>query len=100
MIAGGIALWDANRKVQLLASLDFRIHDPGIPENVLTTIRNAELKAYDDMGLVRKAVEDTHAAQFQIMKIPLLASENCELVVCIYASRRSPCCFYRYFTRS
>ena len=58
MIAGGIALWDANRKVQLLASLDFRIHDPGIPENVLTTIRNAELKAYDDMGLVRKAVED------------------------------------------
>lgn len=58
ILAGGIALWDANRKVQLLASLDFRIHDPGIPENVLTAIRNAELKAYDDMGLVRKAVED------------------------------------------
>lgn len=59
MIAAGIALWDANRKVQLLASLDFRIHDPGIPENVLTAIRNAELKAYNDMGWVRKAVEDT-----------------------------------------
>lgn len=58
MIAGGIALWDANRKVQLLGALDFRIHDPGIPENVLTAIRNAELKAYRDMGLVRKAVED------------------------------------------
>ena len=41
MIAGGLALWDANRKVQLLASLDFRIHDPGIPENVLTTLGGA-----------------------------------------------------------
>lgn len=62
LCAGGLALWDANRRAQLLAELDFRTQGPSVPTNVLDSVRGAELHAYRDMGPLRKAAEDLQDA--------------------------------------
>lgn len=60
--AGAFAVWEAHRNAQLLATMDFRTHGPDVPDNVLDAVRGAELKAYDDMGPLRRTAEDLQDA--------------------------------------
>ena len=59
---GSFVMWDAYRRSQLLATMDFRTHGPVVPDNVLDTVRNAELQSYHDMGFFRQRAEDAQDA--------------------------------------
>lgn len=56
--AGAFALVEANRRSQLIGTMDFRTHGPVVPANVLRAVRGAEVRAYGDMGSARRFAED------------------------------------------
>ena len=62
LVGGLVALGESHRRTQLLAELDFRTHGPDVPDNVLTTVRNAEQRAYNNMGSTRRAAESIQDA--------------------------------------
>ncbi len=53
-----LVLWITRRKVSMLQDLDLHLHNPGVPENVLDTVRDAEIGAYRRMPIVRRLIED------------------------------------------
>lgn len=63
VVAAGVgAIFEAHRRTQLLATMNFRTHGPVVPGNVLRAVRGAEARAYEDMGIGRRLVEDAQDA--------------------------------------
>lgn len=58
MILGAlIAVWGLSERSQWLSRIDFRVSDPGVPESILGSIREAEAEYYASRPLMRQVFE-------------------------------------------
>jgi len=57
-IGGTSTLWIMKERAHWLASLEFQLNPPPVPESILATIRQAERKSYEERSILRRIAEE------------------------------------------